>query len=60
MALLKPGDPTRSKPGDPVTARTTQIAPTEAAAVPKGSALLGRRPEARERESQTGSSMGTV
>ena len=44
---LKPGDSTRGKPGDPVTARTTQTARTEGG-TSKGSALIGRRPEARK------------
>jgi hypothetical protein len=60
--LTKPVDSQRSKPGDPVTARTTQAARTEGdTSIPKGSTLIGHVSEAHAgAEGQTGSSMGIV
>jgi len=60
--LTKPVDSQRSKPGDPVTARTTQAARTEGdTSIPKDSTLIGHISEAHGgAEGQTGSSMGIV
>jgi ribonuclease E len=60
--LTKPVDSGRSKPGDPVSARTTQNARTEGGtSIPKGSTLIGHVSDAHAAaESQTGSSMGIV
>jgi len=60
--LTKPVDSRRSKPGDPVSARTTQPAKTEGGtSIPKGSTLIGHVSDARAAaDGQTGSSMGIV
>jgi hypothetical protein len=60
--LTKPMDSRRSKPGDPVSARTTQAATTEGGtSIPKGSTLIGHVSEAHAAtEGQAGSSMGIV
>src|SRR5205807_5779799 len=60
--LTKPVDSGRSKPGDPVSARTTQNARTEGGtSIPKGSTLMGHVSDAHAAaEGQPGSSMGIV
>ncbi len=60
--LTKPIDSRRSKPGDPVTARTTQNARTEGGtAIPKGSTLIGHVSDTHAAtEGQAASSMGIV
>jgi hypothetical protein len=60
--LTKPVDSQRSKPGDPVSARTTQNARTEGGTtIPKGSTLIGHVSDAHAAtEGQAGSSMGIV
>ena len=60
--LTKPVDSRRSKPGDPVSARTTQPAKTEGGtSIPKGSTLIGHVSDARAgADGQAGSSMGIV
>ena len=60
--LTKPVDSGRSKPGDPVSARTTQTARTEGGtSIPKGSTLMGHVSDAHAAaEGQPGSSMGIV
>src|SRR5204863_250678 len=60
--LTKPVDSGRSKPGDPVSARTTQNARTEGGtSIPKGSTLMGHVSDAHAAaEGQAGSSMGIV
>jgi len=60
--LTKPLDSKRSKPGDPVSARTTQNARTEGGtSIPKGSTLIGHVSDAHAAaEGQAGSSMGIV
>jgi hypothetical protein len=60
--LTKPIDSRRSKPGDPVSARTTQNARTEGGAtIPKGSTLIGHVSDAHAAtEGQAASSMAIV
>ena len=59
--LTKPVDSGRNKPGDPVSAHTTQPAKTEGGtSIPKGSTLIGHVSDARAADSQAGSSMGIV
>ncbi len=60
--LTKPVDSRRSKPGDPVNARTTQAARTEGGtSIPKGSTLVGHVSDAHAgAEGQAASSMGIV
>ena len=60
--LTKPVDSRRSKPGDPVSARTTQAARTEGGtSIPKGSTLIGHLSDAHAAaEGQAASSMGIV
>src|SRR5438046_5303378 len=60
--LTKPVDSGRSKPGDPVSARTTQNARTEGGtSIPKGSTLMGHISDAHAAaEGQAASSMGIV
>ena len=60
--LTKPVDSGRNKPGDPVSARTTQPAKTESGtSIPKGSTLIGHVSDPRAAaDGQAGSSMGIV
>ena len=60
--LAKPVDSGRNKPGDPVSAHTTQPAKTEGGtSIPKGSTLIGHVSDARAAaDGQAGSSMGIV
>ena len=60
--LTKPVDSGRNKPGDPVSAHTTQPAKTEGGtSIPKGSTLIGHVSDARAAaDGQAGSSMGIV
>ena len=60
--LTKPVDSQRSKPGDPVNARTIQAARTErGTSIPKGSSFIGHVSEAHAgAEGQSGSSLGIV
>jgi hypothetical protein len=61
-ALARPIDSRRSKPGDPVSARTTQNARTESGtSIPKGSTLMGHVSDTHAAaEGQAGSSVGIV
>ena len=60
--LTKPVDSRHTKPGDPVSARTTQNARTEGGtSIPKGSTLMGHVSDAHAAaEDQAGSSVGIV
>jgi len=60
--LTKPVDSRHTKPGDPVSARTTQNAMTEGGtSIPKGSTLMGHVSDAHAAaEGQAGSSVGIV
>src|SRR3979490_460539 len=60
--LTKPVDSRHTKPGDPVSARTTQNARTEGStSIPKGSTLMGHVSDAHAAaEGQAGSSVGIV
>jgi hypothetical protein len=60
--LTKPVDSKRSKPGDAVTARTTQASSTEGGtSIPKGSTLMGHVTEAQAKDqSHAGSSLGIM
>jgi len=60
--LTKPVDSRHTKPGDPVSARTTQNARTEGGtSIPKGSTLMGHVSDAHAAaEGQAGSSVGIV
>src|SRR5439155_3083194 len=60
--LTKPVDSGRSKPGDPVSARTTQNARTGGGtSIPRGSTLMGHVSDAHAAaEGQAGSSVGIV
>jgi hypothetical protein len=60
--LAKPVDSGRNKPGDPVSAHTTQPAKTEGGtSIPKGSTLIGHVSDAHAAaDGQAGSSMGIV
>jgi hypothetical protein len=60
--LTKPVDSRKSKPGDPVSARTTQPARTDdGKSIPKGSTLVGHVSEAHARaEGQADSAVGIV
>jgi hypothetical protein len=60
--LTNPIDSRRSKPGDPVSARTTQNARTEGGTtIPKGSTLIGQVSDTHAAtEGQAASSMGIV
>src|SRR6195256_2198445 len=60
--LTKPVDSRHTKPGDPVSARTTQNASTEGGtSIPKGSTLMGHVSDAHAAaEGQAGSSVGIV
>src|SRR3984893_2640503 len=60
--LTKPVDSGRNKPGDPVSAHTTQPAKTEGGtSIPKGHTLIGHVSDARAAgDGQAGSSMGIV
>jgi hypothetical protein len=60
--LTRPVDSRKSKPGDPVSARTTQPSRTDdGRSIPKGSTLVGHVSEARARgDGQTDSAVGIV
>ena len=60
--LTRPVDSRHTKPGDPVSARTTQNARTEGGtSIPKGSTLMGHVSDAHTAaEGQAGSSVGIV
>lgn len=60
--LTKPVDSRKSKPGDPVSARTTQPARTDdGKSIPKGSTLVGHVSQAHARgEGQADSAVGIV
>jgi hypothetical protein len=61
-ALSQPIDAKKNKPGDPVTAKTTEAARSEGKVViPKGSRLVGHVTEAKARtKGESGSALGLV
>ena len=61
-ALSQPVDAKKNKPGDPVTAKTTEAARSEGKVViPKGSRLVGHVTEAKARtKGESGSALGLV